>query len=106
MEGNIEQQKALGDTLESVQGMLTDIEETVNSVAKISGEANTCVSSNSVVSSAMSSLSAISEENAASTETTGASVEELSATVTTLAESANHLKTIAEKLNEDMKFFK
>ena len=106
MEGNIEQQKALGDTLESVQGMLTDIEETVNSVAKISGEANTCVSSNSVVSSAMSSLSAISEENAASSETTGASVQELSATVSNLADSALGLKEVAEKLNHEMEFFK
>jgi methyl-accepting chemotaxis protein len=33
-------------------------------------------------------------------------MEELSATVTTLASSANDLKTIAEQLNEDMKFFK
>ena len=54
----------------------------------------------------MDSLSAISEENAASTEETSASMEELSATVTTLATSANDLKTIAEQLNEDMKFFK
>jgi len=106
MNGNIEQQNALGETLTAVEGMLADIEETVNSVTKISGEADNCVSSNSVVSNAMSSLSAISEENAASTETTGASVEELSATVTTLAESATHLKDIAEQLNEEMKFFK
>ena len=33
-------------------------------------------------------------------------MQELSATVTTLAGSANNLKDIAEKLNEDMKFFK
>ncbi|SFH57211.1 methyl-accepting chemotaxis protein [Pseudobutyrivibrio sp. OR37] len=106
MNGNEEQQKALGETLFAVEGMLQDIEETVTSVSKISGEANNCVNSNTVVANAMSSLSAISEENAASSETTGASVEELSATVTNLAESATHLKDIAEKLNEDMKFFK
>lgn len=86
--------------------MLQDIDVTVESVTKISGEANTCVSSNTVVANAMSSLSAISEENAASLETTGASVEELSATVATLAESALHLKGISEQLNEEMKFFK
>ena len=106
MMGNEEQQKALGETLVAVDGMLKDIEETVTSVTQISGAADTCVSSNTVVANAMSSLSAISEENAASTETTGASVEELSATVTTLAESATHLKDIAEQLNEEMKFFK
>lgn len=106
MNGNEEQQKALSQTLFAVEGMLTDIEETVTSVSKISGEANTCVSSNTVVANAMSSLSAISEENAASSETTGASVEELSATVTNLAESATNLRDIAEQLNEEMKFFK
>ncbi len=106
MNGNIEQQKALGEALDTVQGMLQDIDETVQSVTKISGEANTCVSSNTVVANAMSSLSAISEENAASSETTGASVEELSATVSTLAESASYLRNIAEQLNDEMKFFK
>lgn len=106
MNGNEEQQKALGETLFAVEGMLQDIEETVASVSKISGEADTCVASNNVVANAMSSLSAISEENAASSETTGASVEELSATVTNLADSATNLRDIAEKLNEEMKFFK
>ncbi|SEA59844.1 methyl-accepting chemotaxis protein [Pseudobutyrivibrio sp. ACV-2] len=106
MDGNIEQQKALGETLEAVHGMLDDIDETVSSVTKISDHADTCVSSNTVVANAMTSLSAISEENAASSETTGASVEELSATVSTLAESANHLRGIAESLNNEMKFFK
>ncbi|MBQ5425788.1 MAG: hypothetical protein IIU31_01305, partial [Pseudobutyrivibrio sp.] len=64
------------------------------------------VTSNDVVSDAMSSLSAISEENAASSETTGASVQELSATVSSLANSADDLKEIAQKLNEEMLFFK
>lgn len=106
MEGNAEQQKALASTFESVQGMLQDIEDTVRSVTRISEEADICVNSNSLVSNAMHSLSAISEENAAASETTGASVEELSATVSTLAESAVNLKDIAVKLNEEMQFFK
>jgi methyl-accepting chemotaxis protein len=104
--GNIEQQDALNNTLLSVNGMLSDIEETVSGVHNIKDESMTCVSSNKVVSDAMSSLSAISEENAASSETTGASVEELSATVTSLAESATELSHIADRLNEEMKFFK
>ncbi len=106
MHGNEEQQKALSETLFAVEGMLGDIQETVTSVSKITGEADVCVSSNTVVANAMQSLSAISEENAASSETTGASVEELSATVTNLADSATSLKEIAEQLNEEMKFFK
>lgn len=105
-QGNIEQQEALGETLSSVNGMLSDIEETVLGVKRISTGATTCVKSNDVVSDAMSSLSAISEENAASSETTGASVQELSATVTSLADSASNLRDVAERLNHEMEFFK
>ncbi|MBQ7147938.1 MAG: methyl-accepting chemotaxis protein [Pseudobutyrivibrio sp.] len=105
-QGNLEQQDAIGGTLESVNGMLEDINGTVNGVRDIAGGANTCVTSNEVVSDAMSSLSAISEENAASSETTGASVQELSATVASLATSADDLKDIAIKLNEEISFFK
>ncbi|MCR4781322.1 MAG: methyl-accepting chemotaxis protein [Lachnospiraceae bacterium] len=104
--GNIEQQAALTETFNSVQGMLKDIEHTVSGVSNINDESVTCVSSNKVVSNAMSSLSAISEENAASSETTSASVEELSATVTSLSESANDLSEIAERLNKEISFFK
>ncbi|SCY51136.1 methyl-accepting chemotaxis protein [Butyrivibrio sp. INlla14] len=106
IEENKSQQIALADTIDAVNGMIGDIEKTVESVTQISGETDTCVTSNQSVSNAMASLSAISEENAAATETTGASVEELSATVSTLAESATNLKDIAEKLNEEMQFFK
>ncbi len=105
-QGNNEQQVALGETLDAVQGMLGDIDSTVGGVQLISQGADTCETSKNAVVDTMSALSAISEENAASSEETGASMQELSATVTTLAGSANNLKGIAEQLNEEMKFFK
>ena len=105
-QGNNDQQIALGETLDAVNGMLEDIGSTVGGVQLISEGAETCDNSKNAVVDTMSALSAISEENAASSEETGASMQELSATVTTLAGSANALKDIAEKLNEDMKFFK
>ncbi len=105
-QGNMDQQLALGETLDAVNGMLSDIGSTVGGVKLISQGADTCETSKNAVVDTMSALSAISEENAASSEETGASMQELSATVTTLAGSANSLKEIAEKLNEDMKFFK
>jgi len=105
-QGNMEQQVALGDTLEAVNGMLEDIRDTVGGVRLISDGADTCETSKNAVVDTMSALSAISEENAASSEETGASMQELSATVTTLATSADALKGIAEALNEDMSFFK
>ena len=105
-DANIEQQNSLGETIESINGMLTDIDATVNGVSEICSGAEQCETSKNAVTDVMSALSAISEENAASSEETGASMEELSATVTTLAESANGLKDVANKLNEEMKFFK
>ncbi len=104
--GNDEQQVALGETLEAVNGMLEDIRSTVEGVELIASGAETCETSKNAVIDTMGALSAISEENAASSEETGASMEELSATVTTLAGAAGALKEIAEKLNEDMQFFK
>ncbi len=105
-EGNAGQKKAVDQTLESIGGMINDIKETVGEINKISVEANTCASAKDVVVDVMASLSAISEENAASSEETGASAEELSATVTTLAQSATELKKIADSLTEDVSFFK
>ncbi len=105
-QGNMDQQIALGETLEAVNGMLGDIGSTVGGVDLISQGAETCDTSKNAVVDTMSALSAISEENAASSEETGASMQELSATVTTLASSADSLKDIAEKLNSDMAFFK
>ncbi len=105
-QGNNDQQIALGETLDAVNGMLKDIGSTVGGVQQISRGADTCENSKNAVVDTMSALSAISEENAASSEETGASMQELSATVTTLAGSASSLKEIAEQLNEEMKFFK
>ena len=105
-QGNMDQQIALGETLEAVNGMLEDIGSTVGGVDLISQGAETCDSSKNAVVDTMSALSAISEENAASSEETGASMQELSATVTTLASSADDLKAIADTLREDMSFFK
>ena len=104
--GNDEQRVVLGSTVESVKAMIDDIQSTVSSAQNIESNAGTCVSANNVVADAMSSLSAISEENAASSEQTGAAMEELSATVSTLASSADSLKSIADKLNEEISFFK
>ncbi len=104
--GNDEQREVLGTTVESVRAMIDDISSTVNSAKNIESNAGTCVNANNIVSDAMNSLSAISEENAASSEETGASMEELSATVATLASSADSLKNVALKLNEEMAFFK
>lgn len=104
--GNLEQQEALGETIDSINGMLEDIDSTVGGVKVISAGAEQCASSKDAVSDTMDALSAISEENAASSQETGASMQELSNTVLMLANEANDLRDISEKLNRDMEFFK
>ncbi len=103
---NEQQQDIINTTVESVQGMIGDITTTARRVNTIEKAVDACTSANGIVSEAMTSLSAVSEENAASSETTGAAVEELSATVTTLAGSADSLKVIAEQLSQEVEFFK
>ncbi len=105
-QGNIDQQTALGETIQSINGMLNDIDSTVGGVQNISQGAEQCATSKNAVVDTMSALSAISQENAASSEETGASMQELSATVTTLAGSAGNLKEVAEKLSQEIEFFK
>ncbi|WP_051656685.1 methyl-accepting chemotaxis protein [Butyrivibrio sp. AE3004] len=105
-QGNLDQQDALGKTIESINGMLEDIKLTVSGVATISKGAKQCATSKDVVADTMDTLSAISQQNAASSQETGASMQELSNTVLTLATEASDLKNISEKLSRDMEFFK
>ena len=105
-QGNIVQQAALGETIHSISGMISDINETGEGVWQISQGADTCASSKNTVVDSMSTLLSISEENAASSEETGTSMEELSNTVMTLVDYAGDLRDISKKLNDEMEFFK
>ena len=93
-------------TTVAIDDLLQGITTTVEEVQGISGYAAACDASKAGVIDAMSGLSAVSEENAASSEETSAAVEEMNATVTTLAESADNLKEIANRLISDIGFFK
>jgi methyl-accepting chemotaxis protein len=75
-------------------------------VGTITDDASACGVSRDVIVETMNSLSAISEENAASCEETSASMQELNATVNTLSGAADNLRNISDKLINDMSFFK
>lgn len=95
----------LSDTSETIENLINNVGSTVDGVNTISGLTEECNASKEEIVEAMSSLSAISEENAASTEETGASMEELNATVNGLAAAAGSLKEVAEQLDEELSFF-
>ena len=105
-DSNADTQTALGESLESINKMIEEIDNTVKGIEEISVDTDNSIKAKDSVVDTMSALSAISEENAASAEETGASMEELNATVTTLNEAASNLNSIADKLNTEMQFFK
>ena len=96
----------LEETTGRIRNLISNVESTVAGVNNISGLTEECNASKEEIIDAMSSLSAISEENAASTEQTGASMEELNATVNGLAAAAGTLNDVAEKLDDELGFFK
>lgn len=85
--------------------MLSDIEHTIAGIQEISNAIQKCDAAKTSVIDIIDTLSAISEENAASAEQTGAAMQQLSATVTTLTDSAEELRAIAKGLNTELEFF-
>ena len=96
----------LQDTESKISNLIKDVNLTVDGVTTISALTQECEAAKAIIIDAMSSLSAISEENAASTEETSASMHEVNSSVNLLAESSDELKDVAAKLEEELKFFK
>lgn len=100
------QKASLEATIVSVNNLIEQISTTVSGVQTITNDAEACDASRTVIVEAISSLSAISEENAAACEETSASMQELNATINILAHAADELKGISDSLREEMSFFK
>jgi len=101
-----EQQEKLAATKARFDDVISGIEEATRETARINGQAKECDEARQVVVDIIQNLSAISEENAAATQETTASIEELNAMINILAEAADETKGLAEKLEEDTRFFK
>ncbi|MCR5107518.1 MAG: HAMP domain-containing protein [Lachnospiraceae bacterium] len=101
-----EQQEKLEQTRSTFNNVSGGIVSSRAGTSDINDQAQDCDRSRNGVIDIISNLSAISEENAASTQQTTASMQELNATITLLAESARGLKTLAEGMNEAVEFFK
>ena len=98
--------EVLRETTGTINNLIANVGSTVDGVNTISGLTEECNASKEQIVDAMSSLSAISEENAASTQETGASMQELNATVNGLAAAADSLNSVASKLDDELGFFK
>ena len=102
--GNVN--NVLVNTVGRINELIDGVGTTVDGVTTISGLSQESAASKTIIVDAMDSLSAISEENAASTEETSASMQELNATVNVLSQSASDLNDLAKKLESDLEFFK
>lgn len=101
-----EQQENLKNTQREFANVSAGIQDTRNHSGMVDGQAKDCDVSRVSVVDIISSLSAISEQNAASTEETTASIEELTATINLVAQQATEVQARAQMLEEAMQFFK
>ncbi len=102
----IEVNEVLGNTVDKINELIKDVDDTVGGIRTISQLTGDCDTSRGQIVDAMTTLSSVSEENAASTEQTSASMEELDGTIGTLTESAKNLNEVAERMNSELEFFK
>ena len=100
-----EQKEKLNETRQKFEAVNAGIIKAGEDTEEIHEEAMSCDAARQRMVDMVQSLSAISEENAASTEETTASMEELNATMNLLAESAKKLKELAVHLEENTSFF-
>ena len=96
----------LQQTTQTVNNLIENVNISITGIDSISKSSKECDEAKNQIVDAMSSLSAISEENAASTEETSASMEELNATINMLNGSAGELNNIAQELQKEISFFK
>ncbi len=101
-----EQKEIIGNTISIVENLLSNIDATNNEISQVSTNIVSADESKDIVKDSISSLSDISEENAASSQETSASMTQLDMNVTTLSNEASDLRALAEALKKDISFFK
>ena len=92
--------------IEAFDDMLQMLKETQEGNENIVNLANVLGDSKNTIINAVESLSAISEENAASTEESSASIQQLDTNMGAILDEAEDLKSIANELKTEIDFFK
>lgn len=99
------QQEKLTQTQEHFVSLEEGIRTSTSETAHIKKETEVCDEARGKVETVIMSLSAISEQNAASTEETTASMTELNGTIEHLVSASGRLKEMADELEAGLKFF-
>lgn len=100
-----EQEEKLEETTRQFVKVKEGISVSRGETSNIKIKTDDCNESRQKIMDVMSSLSAISEENAASTQETTASMQELNATINLLAEEAVKIRDMSQSLEEKIKIF-
>lgn len=101
-----DQKSKLDDTRKQFEVVRDGVEESSHSINSIYEKIMILDKHRDTLVEAIGSLSAISEENAASTEETTASTEQLNETVEEVAENASELRSMSESLKQSIEIFK
>lgn len=101
-----QQEDKLSDTKDKFFEVGDAIGVSIEGIEEIKDKANNLDMARERALEIIQSLSAVSEENAASTEETTASTQELNATIAELANTAALLEQLGEKIHNELKVFK
>ena len=101
-----EQQQKLRQTKMKFQDVSYGIQSSMSKIRDIRTESAACDDARENVTEVIRNLSSVTEQNASATEQTTASMDNLNTTIGVLAEKADQLETMAEKMQENLEFFK
>ncbi len=101
----VKQNAVIQKTISHVNGLIANIDESLTVTQEIAENVEKSDKATQVFADTINSLSAISQENAASSEETRASMIDLSETVNKLSEKAKSLNSISKILEKEMSFF-
>lgn len=101
-----EQQQKLSQTKRKFQDVSDGIQSSMSKIKDIRTGSTACDDARENVTEVIRNLSSVTEQNASATEQTTASMDNLNTTVGVLAEKADQLETLAEKIRENLEFFK
>ncbi len=101
-----EQQEKLKQTMDKFGLVIKGVEKYQAETGEISSNTDAAGTSKNNVESVISNLSGIIQDNAAATQETYASMEELNANITTMAQAAKRLKEVSDHLEDDISYFK
>ena len=102
----VEQQRKLEETKKKFAEVSEKIETSIMETKQIYAQTKECDEARVKMVDVIQNLSAVAQENTASAEGTNASMQELNATITLLADASKNLKDIADDLERDVEFFK